>query len=216
MLVKQFYGADPLLFLLTLATCNLPLSSVAIDDMLSLAAGRNYGVAYFYFSVDRPHEQDFHHVLSCLAKQLIAQTAQLPESLENRYDDVHHLDTKPTSHQLQNVIVSIAKAKTFSRIFFIFDALDECKQGLRHDLLSFFKDMTDQGINIFATSRPNPQEIDPPPCNAVTIELSAKDNDLRMYILNQIDKMLNPRSLLSKNHRTEEVVTAITQKANGM
>jgi hypothetical protein len=55
--------------------------------MLSLAADQSYGVAYFYFSVDRPNKQDFHYVLSSLVKLLASQKIQLLGSVEHLYDE---------------------------------------------------------------------------------------------------------------------------------
>jgi hypothetical protein len=206
----------PSLLSTTLATHVPPCSSIAIDHMLSLAADQNYGVAYFYFSVDRQNEQDFHHVLSSLVKQLTSQKIQLLESVERLYDESQRGNRTPTVDQLEATIHSIAKAKSFSYVFLIFDALDECKQGLRSQFLSLFKRMTDQGINVFATSRPNPQEINPPPHNAVTITLSADGDDLRVYIQDRIETVPLTRDLLSEPQRREKVLTTITECASGM
>jgi hypothetical protein len=201
---------------LTLGSLPLPCSSIGIDHMLSLAADQNYAVAYFYFSVDRSNEQDLHHVLSSLVKQLTSQKIQLLESVERLYDDLEHGNRTPTTDQLESTILSIGKAKSPSRIFLIFDALDECKQGLRYQFLALFKRMTYQGINVFVTSRPNPQEINPPPHNAVTVTLSADRDDLRVYIQERIDMVPVTRGLLSESQRGEEVLSTITEYANGM
>jgi hypothetical protein len=85
-------------------------------------------------------------------KQLASQKMQLPESVERLCDDSQRGNRTPTVDQLETTIHSIAKAKSFSRVFLIFDALDECKQGLRYQFLSLFKRVTDQGVNVFATS----------------------------------------------------------------
>jgi hypothetical protein len=209
---------DTLPLVLTLGSLALRCSSIAIDHMLSLAADQNYAVAYFYFSVDRLNEQDFHRVLSSLVKQLTSQKMQLPESVERLYDDSQHGNKTLTTDQLENTLLSIAKAKSSpaSRIFLIFDALDECNQGLRYQFVSLFKRMTDQGINVFVTSRPNPQEINPPPHNAVTVTLSGDGDDLRVYIQDRIDMVPVTSSLLSEPKRREEVLNTIVEYANGM
>jgi hypothetical protein len=201
-----------------LASHALLCSSIAIDHMLSAAADQNYAVAYFYFSVDRSNEQDFHHVLSSLVKQLTSQKIQLLESVERLYDDSERGNRTLTTDQLENTILLIAKAKSSqaSRIFLIFDALDECNQGLRYQFVSLFKRMTDKGINVFVTGRPNPQEINPPPPNSLTVTLSADGDDLRLYIQNRIDMVPVTRALLSEPKRREEVLNTITKYSNGM
>jgi hypothetical protein len=207
-------GTLPLV--LTLGSLALRCSSIAIDHMLSLAADQYYAVAYFYFSVDRSNEQDFHHILSSLLKQLTSQKIRLLENIERLYDGSEHGNRTPTTDQLENTILSIAKGKSSSRIFLVFDALDECTQGLRYQFVSLFKRMTDQGINVFVTSRPNPQEINPPPHNAVTVTLSADRDDLRVYIQDRIDMVPVTRGLLSEPKRREEVLDIIIEYANGM
>jgi hypothetical protein len=127
--------------------------------MLSLSAQQNYGVAYFYFSFDRALEQSLHHVLSSLAKQLTAQAKPLVNDVERLYNESQCGTTIPTSDQLEITISSIVKAKTFSHIFLVFDAFDECRAELRSSFLSLFKQMADDKINVFVTSRPNIQEI---------------------------------------------------------
>jgi hypothetical protein len=186
--------------------------------MLSLRANKNYGVAYFYFSVDRASEESLHHVLSSLATQLTAQTKSLVEDVERLYIESQGGKTTPTSDQLKTAIFSIVKANTFSHIFLIFDAFDECKEGLRSSFLSLFKEMTDDGISVFVTSRPNIQEIHTSPNNAKTISLSATEQDLRTYLHNRINEHPHTANVVSKYHRSSgnDVIATLIEAANGM
>ena len=193
-------------------------SSFVIDHMLSLRAQRNYGVAYFYFSVDRANEQSLHHVLSCLAKQLIAQANSLVGDVERLYKESQNGTTAPTSDQLKIAISSIVKAKTFSHIFLVFDAFDECNAELRSSFLSLFKRMTDDGINVFVTSRPNIHEIHASRSNATTIQLSANEHDLRTYLEKRIDQNSLLLNVVSDYHRDggEDVISTLIETVNGM
>jgi hypothetical protein len=186
--------------------------------MLSLRDHQNYGVAYFYFSVDRANEQTLHHVLSSLAKQLTAQTKPFVNDVERLYKKSQRGMTTPTSDQLNIAIFSIVKAKTFSHIFLVFDAFDECREGLRSSFLSLFKQMTDDGISVFVTSRPNIQEIHAPPNNARMISLSAKEQDLRTYLQKRINKNPHMANVVSKYHRNsgKDVIATLIEAANGM
>jgi hypothetical protein len=76
--------------------------------------------------------------------------------------------------------------------------------------------MTDKGINVFVTSRPNPQEINTPPHNAATVTLSADEDDLRVYIQYRIDTVPVTRGLFSEPKLREEVLSTITEYADGM
>jgi hypothetical protein len=80
--------------------------------------------------------------------------------------------------------------------------------------ISFIVQAYDQGINVFATSRPNPQEINPPPHNALSA--SAGGDDLRVYIQDRIEMVPVTGGLLSEPQLREEVLTTITEYSNGM
>jgi hypothetical protein len=193
-------------------------SSFVIDHMLSLRAHQNCGVAYFYFSVDHANEQSLHHVLSSLAKQLTAQTKHLVDDVERLYEESQSGTTTPTSDQLKIAIFSIVKAKTFSQIFLVFDAFDECREGLRSSFLSLFKQMTDDGISVFVTSRPNIQEIHASPNNARTISLSAKKQDLLAYFQKRINENPHTANVVSKYQRKrgKDVIATLIKAANRM
>jgi len=186
--------------------------------MLALRTQQNYGIAYFYFSVDRANEQSLHHVLSSLAKQLTAQTKPLVDEIEHLYSESHDGRTTPTSDQLKTAISSIGKVKTFSHVFLVFDAFDECNAELRSSFLSLFKRMTDDGINVFVTSRPNIQEVHASPSNARTISLSAQEHDLRIYIKNRIYANPHLANVVSNYYRKggKDVIATLIEAANGM
>jgi hypothetical protein len=206
------------LLLTTFVIFKRPNSSFVIDHMLSLRSHQDYGVAYFYFSVDRANEQTLHHVLSRLAKQLTVQTKPLVNAVERLYEESENGKITATSDQLKAAIVSIVKAKTFSHVFLIFDAFDECRDGLRSSFFSLFKQMTDDGISVFVTSRPNIQEIHASPNNARTISLSAKEQDLRIYLQKRINESPHLANIVSQYHRNsrEDVIATLIKVANGM
>ena len=186
--------------------------------MLALRAQQNYGVAYFYFSVDRANEQSLHHVLSSLAKQLTAQTKPLVDEIERLYSESQDGKITPSSDQLKAAIFSIVRAKTFSHVFLVFDAFDECNAELRSSFLSLFKRMTDDGINVFVTSRPNIHEIYTSRSNATTIQLSANEHDLRTYLEKRIDQNSLLVNVISVYHRDggEDVISTLIETVNGM
>ena len=186
--------------------------------MLALRTQQNYGVAYFYFSVDRANEQSLHHVLSSLAKQLATQKQPLVDEVERLYKASRDGKTTPTSDQLKTIISCIVKAETFSHVFLVFDAFDECNAELRSSFLSLFKRMTDDGINVFVTSRPNLHEIHTSRSNATTISLSAKEHDLRTYLHKRINQNQLLANAVSDYHRDggDDVIATLIETVNGM
>jgi hypothetical protein len=78
--------------------------------------------------------------------------------------------------------------------------------------------MTDDGISVFVTSRPNIQESQTPPHNARIISLSAKKEDLRTYLLNRINQKQRIANIVSKHPPDDgkDVIATLIEAANGM
>lgn len=113
----------------------------------------------------------------------------------------------------------LAVSRLFSRVFFVFDALDECHpERQRKELLPLFHRMakdSDQ-IHLFLTSRQYPEDIQDSFCDAAKIEISAKDEDVEMYILEKIDENPRARRLVKQGGCRDRIVTEIAECAKGM
>lgn len=116
------------------------------------------GVAYVYFDYKEQDQQEPAEVLSSLVNQLVSQLGALPVEIEALYDGLGPKNHKPT---LENLFAALLVAsKQFCQTFLVFDALDECHPTTqRAVLLPLFRRMGDDGINVFLTSRPHPEDI---------------------------------------------------------
>jgi hypothetical protein len=103
-------------------------------------------------------------------------------------------------------------ANQFSRVFFIFDALDECEdQASRWKLLDFLKAARELGpkAKILVTSRSQLPAHEPLRC-AEAISVVAHDSDLELFIRTGIEhKCYNPAM-------QQEIVSKLLSKADGM
>jgi hypothetical protein len=105
-------------------------------------------------------------------------------------------------------------AITYSRVFIAIDALDECQvsDGCRSRFLSeIFNLKKSCHANIFATSRDIP-EITQRFDGNVSLEIRARDEDVRKYLEGQI---LESESMLLKTHH-EAIQSAIIKVVDGM
>ncbi|KAH8596532.1 hypothetical protein B0O99DRAFT_593347 [Bisporella sp. PMI_857] len=131
------------------------LTSIVIDDLSTRFANeRNVGLAYVYCNFKRQDEQRIDDLLANLLKQLSQGTVSLLDNIRSLYD--HH--SKKRSRPAKDEILRILRhaASTFSRVFVIIDALDECQvsDGCRTELLSELFDFQAKcQANLFATSR---------------------------------------------------------------
>lgn len=172
------------------------------------------GIAYVYCNFRQQHEQKSTDLILSLLKQFIQEQPSIAEDVRNLYED-HHLKRTRPSHEeilraLQMVIIS------YSRVFIIVDALDECEASLANRgrfLPDIFTLQAKTGVNIFATSRFN-QDIEKAFHGSLRLELRAARVDIEEY-LNR--RLLSFRRLISEDlPLREEIKSRIAESADGM
>ncbi|KAI5846365.1 hypothetical protein DFP73DRAFT_387213 [Morchella snyderi] len=148
--------------------CGIPgggktyLSSLVIDRLQMIkASSANYGLAYIYFDYIEKDRQGPIQVMASLIKQLSTQTStSLPDETRKLYNKLKREEREPDFEELYRVF--LATCGKFSRVFLVFDALDECDQdGGQGYLLRSLQHLLEekQQISIFLTSQPYPEDI---------------------------------------------------------
>lgn len=113
------------------------------------------GIAYFYFSFQNEITQMLSDILSILIKQLCRRKKELPMPLQALYRECSLNSKSPTLLELQVQLRTIIG--TFEEVFLVVDAVDECKEDNRKQLLSYIVSLFGQcsgKLKIFVTSRP--------------------------------------------------------------
>lgn len=188
-----------------------------VDYFRALRQTTNHGVAHVYFDYKEQEAQTPIQILCSLLKQLLGQLpVNYPASTTKLYDRLRPQNKRPTIDELYTAL--IAASKSFPRVFLVFDALDECGFDARTKLLPLFKQMGKDGINIFLTSRPHPEDIqDSLTINdVVKIELSAQTEDVVAYIQERIDKNQRARRLVQQANCKERIISELVDCAEGM
>lgn len=188
---------------------------MVINHLKDRAQTKNYGVAYIYFEYHERSQQKPVDVLGSLIKQLANQITHLPKDIEELHNRLGVTKEKPTLQHLQTIL--LATVKSFSQTFLVFDALDECDQKTqRTDILSLIHHLKGNGINIFVAGRQYPEDIQLSFHGSTRIELSAKKEDIEIYIHQKIDE--NPRAsrLVGQGEFRGRIISDLTDSANGM
>lgn len=186
-----------------------------IDHILGLAQTVNYGVGYVYFDYMERDQQKPIYVLASFLKQLAGQIPSICKELEIFYDKLLAQQRRPRFEELYTIL--LATIKSFSRVFLIFDALDECDQeDQRKELLPFFHRLANYGISVFLTSRPHPDDIHSSLHNATMIELSAKKEDIGSYIQQRIEDNPRAKRLVEQGNCKDRIVSELTESVKGM
>lgn len=132
-----------------------------VDDLQARFSGRtDVVIAYMYCNFNRQAEQDIHHMLAILVRQLFQEQTQLPEPVETLYRRHRDRATRPSEKELKDVLCLLVGL--YARVFVVIDALDECQnadQG-RDKLLAELFHLQQQKhgqVNFLATSRSLPE-----------------------------------------------------------
>lgn len=172
---------------------------------------------YFKYQ-DNPDQQKPLRILGSLVNQLVIQLAAnlpLPQRFADLYDELSQQKKWPSQDQLYASLVEVSKS--FTRVYLVFDALDECRREFRSVLLPMFQQMGSGGINIFMTSRPL-AEIQRLLTSAVNIKLSAQREDIVMYLEGKITNLreLKPAKAGLLEKYKDRVISGIAGCADEM
>lgn len=154
-------------------------------------------------------------ILASLVKQLASQLLDLPVELEALHRVLEPREKRPTIEELYMVLLGITSK--FSRVYFILDALDECDQDKqRKGLLPLFHRMGKDGIKVFVTSRPHPEDIQESFKDIAKIKLLAKAEDIESYIRQKIDENPKAKRLVREGKCEDRIISELIDCAKGM
>jgi Cdc6-like AAA superfamily ATPase len=113
------------------------LTSIVVEELNSRYQHYpSIGIVYLYFNFRRHREQMLEDLLGSLLKQLIQNNSSLPEGAKSLYIQHKARRTRPLVDEILQALYAIMS--TYTKVFMIFDALDECQSydGCRQKFLS--------------------------------------------------------------------------------
>ncbi|RYP78164.1 hypothetical protein DL769_003245 [Monosporascus sp. CRB-8-3] len=191
------------------------LASMVIDWLQNQHQDTHAAVIYLYCSYKEEEVQTPQNMIGSLLKQIIQHRAALPADVRGLYNKHHRKKTYPKLDELARLLVG--EIKTYSFIFVVIDALDECPERGDHRgrLLAEIQKLP-QNARILITSRYSPK-IEERFENAPHIDIRATDEDIKRYIEARIEK---ERSLAKHVHSNpalmEEITKTIVKSSQGM
>lgn len=191
------------------------ITSIVVDDLnTKLGDDPTTGIAYIYCNFRQQREQKVEDLLASLLEQLAGSQHPLSGSVKALYGRHRTKRTRPSFDELAITLHSVTA--TYSRVFIIIDALDECQtfDGCRTKLLSeLFKLHTRHGANIFATSRFIPEIINQFK-TSVSLEIRATTDDVARYLESHIERL--PSFVHQNRQLQEEIKIGISEAIDGM
>jgi len=191
------------------------LTSIVVNELTTrFYDDKSIGIAYLYCNFRRQDEQKINDLLASLLKQVAECQPSLPTSLNDLYNRHKTKRTRPSLDEISRSLQSVIS--TYSRVFIIIDALDECQasHGCRTTFLSeMFNLQAKCGVNFFATSRFIP-DITEKFQSSILLEIRASEYDVQRYVDGHISHL---QSFIGRSRDLqEEVKTEIIKAVDGM
>ena len=190
-----------------------------MDQLHNLRKDRDIAIVYFYCDYREQQAQTPANCARNMLRQLSMQCNAIPASVSEFYQRTRNEVKDPSWYiELQKVLCRVAS--TFSRCFFVIDALDEAEirshmPGLL-DLLGVLRsNITARIPKIFATSRKYASTIQESFHEATKVTITANNEDLRTILANIIADHHDSKYILDDRLK-EDVLVSLCASAHGM
>jgi hypothetical protein len=163
------------------------------------------GVGHFYFHYTQKGRQTPSHVAARILKQIVNQiftpsaTLEKPENLERLYENSKK-DCPPQLSQLRGLCIEYSKR--FSKMYVLFDALDECETDqLRDEIIYLLTEFAKSGLKVLLMSqgqyldRVRDNFRDTGSINFKSMPVVGQDEDWKKYIVERLEKERTVRDL---------------------
>jgi hypothetical protein len=188
------------------------ITSIVVDYLWTeFQNDANIGIAYLYCTYRQQQEQKALDMLSSLLKQLAQEQISVPADVKILHESHRTKRTRPSYDEIVKALHSTIQS--YSRVFIIIDALDECpfsNEGRNSLLSEVFNFQVQAQVNLFATSRFVP-EIMSQFEGCISKEIRAQDDDILNYVKGRIPQLL--RSRISKYPDLQDAIRREVVKA---
>jgi hypothetical protein len=178
-------------------------------------------ICFAYYNYRNMQLRELHQIIAALLKQLCRKRNCIPQSLLQ----IKHDALSPSLVGTQDIFVSFVE--DLRQVYVVFDALDECPEQERKDILGFITGIvtarTGCHVKVFVTSR---CEMDIAKAfedkHIPTIQIQAEyvAVDIEAFVRSQVEKLLageHGKTLyITSVELKEKVVQTLSRKAEGM
>ncbi|KAK6496346.1 hypothetical protein TWF481_002371 [Arthrobotrys musiformis] len=170
------------------------------------------GVAFVYCIYNEREKQDSDDLLASILVQLVLGRPDIPEPIQKLYKS-HRQGKKPrlSLDQISEAITSITTS--YSRVFIVVDALDECKDSsVRNSLLSKLSELQAiSDVRLMVTFRPEAIQEDK---IMTRLEIRAQKEHIEEYLQSQISRL--PDIVMENHELQNKIKTHISDLTRGM
>ena len=184
------------------------LAALVIEQQLRAVQVSKKPVVFIYYSYKRQDQQTLRHTLQTFLRQIVDFLPEMPKLLDKFMDEKY----TPKTEELKSVLDELLES--LKELTIITDALDECPEGTRGDVLSWIAGLQGNiSVRYLATTR----DFYPDASHAIfenepLLEIKASRHDLEAYTRSRAKSLrakLQPDLL-------EDLVDGVVTAADGM
>jgi hypothetical protein len=190
------------------------LAAITIDYIWQSKASDDIRLAYIYCNYKSGVGTDSVSLLSALLKQLVQSSSAIDIPIKNLYEQHIRRGTRPSFQEISTALQEVSKS--FSTVYIIIDALDECPKadGTRSQLLTKLKDLQKVvDLRLMVTARPIP-DIEVEFRLFPILEIRASDTDVKRFVRGQIARL--PSCIQRDNQLQGTLEDKIVEAVDGM
>lgn len=187
------------------------IAAIVIDSLETrFQTDNSVGIAYLFCDF-KLQDQKPEDLLRSLLRQLVGE-GSVPDNVMGLFNRYKLKKEPPLLKDISKVLSSVISS--YSRVFIVVDALDECQRRCR---MPFVKEMlslqTETEVNILATSRAIPEVVKAFEGKA-SLEIRASKEDVRKHIDENLSQL--PSCVQRSKSLQDEIKAEIGKAADGM
>ena len=148
-----------------------------MDHLERIVAGPRVAVSYVYCSYKDEANQTPTCLIGSILQQILTGTMAVTDDLRTLYEHHEPSKTGPTIEELS--VQLQAYVRNLEKFYVVIDALDECPDVKREELLKHVRNLQ-PAVNLMITTRPASHVANGFP-KAACVEIRAKDTDIQSY-----------------------------------
>jgi NACHT domain len=173
------------------------MAAIAIDYLCKMMIQHdNIGVAYLFCSYKTQNDQTALSLFAALLKQLVQNQLNLPDPVIRIYKDHSEKKSRPLFDEIFQVLQAICSNYTI--VYIVIDALDECANGTRVQLIDKLRELQAKtDVRLLFTSRFN-IKIEEKFQSDHRLEVRAGEEDVRRFLKGQMSRLPNHTEQLKR------------------
>ena len=177
------------------------------------------GLAYFYCDYKDAATQQAANIITSLVKHAAIQNEQSCENLQlfiKSHKRDGKLDSTPSISNMMDLMVKMVGH--YDCFYIVVDAIDECPDNHRHEVLRILKDITKKAskAHVIYTSREE-TNIQEAFNEFKAVHITANTNDLELYVASEIQMRTSSGRLKIRDSEVKDkIINKLIHKPDGM